>query len=90
MGDIFGGSNRIAPHTVDTVSIGSTVEIEGSPQYISVKAVFGTAEVIFESVTPGVEVDGWTLSDGETVDWLVQASRPYLHVIAGTVIVTKS
>lgn len=92
MSDIHGSTKRLAPHTVDTQAGAGTVEIVGTPCYISIKAEGGDAEVIFTNVDPGTAIagDGWIVTSGETVDWLVQSSRRYLQVISGTVRFAKS
>lgn len=87
---IFGGNRRSAPHQVATLTVG-VHEIDGTPQYVSIKASGGAAEVLFnaQGVTAAVG-DGWIISEDETVDWLVGDSRRFLQVLSGTVRLANS
>lgn len=88
MGDIFGGTRLTAPHTVSTVGAGPVSElIVGTPQPIAVYADGGDAEILFSDLAAVTAIagDGWIVKSGESMQVLVQSSKPYLHVITGTV-----
>lgn len=91
MSDTFGGARRIAPAIITSTGAGPTsVEITGTPQYITIQASGGAATIKFAPTSAAPGGTAWPLASGETVDYLVQASNPFLHVVTGTVIWHKS
>lgn len=86
---IFGGTRRVAPHEVFSQGVG-VVEVTGAPQYITIQASGGAATILFadSSTTPGGTA--WPIADGETVDYVAAASKPYMHVLTGNVLWHKS
>ena len=86
MGDIYGGSRLTAPHTVTTIdaSLGEQSTLLTSPQVVAIYAEGGDAEILFTEDTTAVTAgNGWIIKSGESIQLVVQSSKPYLHVVMG-------
>lgn len=91
MSGTFGGSRRTAPSTITSTGPGPTsVEVTGTPQYVTIQASGGAATIKFAPSSAAPGGTAWPIADGETVDYLVTKNDPFLHVVTGTVVWHKS